>query len=62
MGWHWIAIIIGIMAPWVILGKSLRNTFKEGGAVTGFSVWAGMAVFTTSMALLAGWIIHRLLG
>ncbi|MCC3247040.1 hypothetical protein LG047_17235 [Methylocystis sp. WRRC1] len=50
------------MAPWVILGKSLRNTFKEGGAVTGFSVWAGMAVFTTSMALLAGWIIHRLLG
>lgn len=62
MQWYWVAIIAGVAAPWVILGKSLRNTFREGGAVTGASVWGGMSVFTTLMALLIGWIVVRLMG
>jgi hypothetical protein len=59
---YWYAIIAGVAAPWIILNASLRNTFKEGGAVTGVSVWAGMSVFTTLVALLIGWIIHKLIG
>jgi hypothetical protein len=62
MDWYWYAIIVGVAAPWVILNASLRNTFKEGGAVTGLSVWAGMALSTTLFALLIGWIIHKLVG
>lgn len=62
MAWQWYAMILGLAAPWVILGKSLRHTFKEGGARTGVSVWLGMAVFTTLIALLIGWIIHKLVG
>ena len=62
MAWHWYALIVGVAAPWVILGKSLRNTFREGGGVTGVSVWLGMSVFTTLIALLIGWIVHRLVG
>jgi hypothetical protein len=62
MDWFWYAIVAGVAAPWVILNASLRNTFKEGGATTGASVWAGMAVFTTLVALLIGWVIHKLLG
>jgi hypothetical protein len=62
MAWQWYAVILGIAAPWVILGTSLRNTFKEGGAVTGVSVWAGMCVFTTAIALLIGWVVHSLVG
>lgn len=62
MDWYWYAIIAGVAAPWVILGAGLRNAFKEGGVVTGVSVWSGMAVFTTLVALLIGWIAHRLIG
>jgi hypothetical protein len=62
MHWHVYAIIAGVAAPWIILGKSLRNTFKEGGVVTGLSVWAGMSVFTTLVALLIGWIAAKLIG
>ncbi|WP_363347501.1 hypothetical protein [Methylocystis echinoides] len=62
MHWYVYAIIAGVAAPWIILGKSLRNTFKEGGVVTGLSVWAGMSVFTTLVALLIGWIAAKLIG
>ncbi len=62
MDWHWYAIIVGVAAPWVILNASLRNTFKEGGVVTGLSVWAGMALSTTLIALLIGWIGHKIFG
>ncbi len=61
MTWQWYAVVVGVAAPWIILGASLRNTFREGGAVTGASVWAGMSVFTTLVALLIGWIIHKLI-
>lgn len=62
MDWHWYAIVAGVAAPWIILNASLRNTFREGGVATGLSVWAGMSVFTTLIALLIGWILHRLIG
>lgn len=62
MNWHWYAIIVGVAAPWIILGASLRNTFREGGPVTGISVWAGMSVFTTLVALLIGWLVHKFVG
>jgi hypothetical protein len=62
MEWRWYAIIAGVAAPWVVLNASLRNTFKEGGVVTGLSVWAGMSVFTTLIALLIGWVIHKFAG
>ncbi len=61
MDWTWYAIIAGTAATWLILGASLRNTFREGGVVTGISVWGGMSVFTTLVALLIGWVIHKLL-
>ncbi len=61
MPWHWYAIIAGVAAPWLILRGSLRNTFREGGAVTGLSVWAGMSLFTTLVALLIGWVASKLL-
>jgi hypothetical protein len=62
MDWYWYAIIAGVAAPWVILNAGLRNAFKEGGAVTGASVWAGMSAFTTLIALLIGWVVHKLVG
>lgn len=62
MDWYWYAIIAGVAAPWIVLNASLRNTFREAGAVTGLSVWAGMALSTTLIALLIGWIIHKLVG
>lgn len=62
MSWHWYAILAGVAAPWIILGASLRNTFREGGVVTGVSVWAGMSVFTTLVSLLIGWVAVKLIG
>lgn len=62
MAWYWYPVILGVAAPWLILGNSLRNTFREGGAVTGISVWAGMSLAVTSILLLLGWIIHSLFG
>jgi hypothetical protein len=62
MEWYWYAIIAGVAAPWLILNASLRNTFKEAGAVTGLSVWAGMGLSTTLIALLIGWVIHKIVG
>ena len=43
MHWYWIALILGIAAPWIVIGREIRIGFEEGGLKLGLGVGAECA-------------------
>jgi hypothetical protein len=63
MAWFWIALILGgIVAPWTIMGSSIRIGFKEGGLSGGFGTWFGISILTIPIMLGAIWLGHFVIG
>ncbi|MBM3529473.1 MAG: hypothetical protein FJX62_15395 [Alphaproteobacteria bacterium] len=56
MAWYWIAIALGVLAPWLIMGQSIRIAFEERGAVGGLGTWFGACVLTVPILLFLSWI------
>ncbi len=46
MQWYWAAVIAGIVAPWLIMGGSIRAGFEQGGLQVGLGIWFGLCIFT----------------
>ena len=62
MEWYWIALITGVVAPWVLMGGRIRIGFEEGGPLGGFGAWFGMCVATIPPFFLLFWLVHLLFG
>ena len=59
----WIDILLGaVVAPWVIIGGSLRIAFKEKGLVGGLGSWLGMAMISTPVVMGVSWLGRTVLG
>lgn len=56
--WFWVGLITGIVAPWVILPRSILIAFKEKGVMGGIAAWFGMCWLTIPFTLLVNWIAH----
>ena len=52
MAWYWLALILGLLAPWTILGWDIITDFREGGAKKGFETWFCISTFTLPAALI----------
>jgi hypothetical protein len=59
MTWYWIAIIAGLILPWLIFGKTIRVGFEERGLLSGLGTWAGMATLTVPIMLLIMWMADK---
>jgi len=62
MKWYWLWIIIGLLAPWIIMGRAIRMGFEERGLQTGLGVWFGAALLTVPLMLAIGWLVQVALG
>ena len=52
MHWYWIALILGIAAPWIVKDREIRIGFEEGGLKLGLGVWGGMCLLTIPTVFL----------
>ena len=62
MEWYWIALILGIISPWIVQGGQIRIAFEEGGLLAGLGVWFGVSLFTIPLMFLISWLTRLLLG
>ena len=62
MEWYWIALIAGIIAPWVVMGSSIRLAFEERGLLVGLGWWLGVCGFTIPVIFLIMWLARVLFG
>jgi hypothetical protein len=54
MAWYLMALIVGLIAPWIVFGVQLRSVVEEGGIVNVFGIWFGLSLITV-LAMLALW-------
>ena len=59
--WYWIALILGIAAPWIVIGREIRIGFEEGGLKLGLGVWGGMCLLTIPAVFLIMGLGHFLI-
>jgi hypothetical protein len=62
MQWYWIVLILGVIAPWIVMGKAIRIAFEERGVLTGLATWFGMCFVTVPLIFLGTWIAGLLFG
>lgn len=61
MQWYSVALIAGLIMPWLIMGKSLRAAFGAGLAY-GLGVWSGTLWLTLPAMFAIMWTAHYLAG
>lgn len=59
MGWHWTALLIGLLAPWLLTRRALLVTFYRG-PVVGMTCWLLVASLTTPVVFAAFWLVTKL--
>ena len=47
-----IALIVGLIAPWIVFGGQLRSVVEEGGIVNVFGIWFGLSLITVLAMLV----------
>jgi hypothetical protein len=57
MGWYWVALVAGVILPWVIKGKLIRIGLEDGGLSSGLRVWAKLCLFTIPLMFLTVYIV-----
>ena len=58
MEWYWIALIAGVILPWVIRGKLIRIALEDGGLSSGLGVWARLCLFTIPIVFVTAYIVQ----
>jgi hypothetical protein len=55
MAWYLMALIFGLIAPWIVFGVQLRSVVEEGGIVNVFGIWFGLSLITVlAMLVIVG--------
>ena len=54
----WLALVGGVILPWVIRGKLIRIGFEDGGLSSGLGVWARLCLFTIPIMFVAAYIVQ----
>ena len=60
MHWYWIALVLGIIAPWFVPGGPIGVAFEEGGPQKGLRTWFGLSLITVPTMFLIVWLGHFL--
>lgn len=58
--WYVAAMIVGVIAPWVVMGRTIRLAFAERGVIVGLGTWFGIAVVTVPIMVLFWWAARLL--
>ena len=56
MSWLWIGVSLGLIAPWVVSGQSIKIAFEERGFLGGIAVWSGMCFLAVPFMVLISWL------
>ena len=60
MAWYWIALILGLITPWIVSPGKLRVAFQEG-MTTGLGAWFGLSLITIPGIFLIMWLLRLLI-
>jgi len=52
MAWYVIALIVSLIAPWIVFGVQLRSVVEEGGIQNVFGIWLGLSLITVLAMLV----------
>lgn len=55
MKWYAIALVLGMLAPFLTHTVPLMRAFRENGIANGIGLWAGLAVGTSALFLVMAW-------
>jgi hypothetical protein len=58
MEWYWIALIAGLILPWVVRGKLVLIGFEDGGISGGLRVWSRMCLFTIPIMFVTAYVVQ----
>ena len=58
MEWYRIALIAGVILPWVIRGELIRIGLEDGGVLFGLRVWARLCLFTIPIMFVTAYIVQ----
>jgi hypothetical protein len=47
-----IALIVGLIAPWIVFGAQLCSVVEEGGIANVFGIWFGLSLITVLAMLV----------
>jgi ABC-type spermidine/putrescine transport system permease subunit II len=56
MEWYWIGIIVGLLAPWFVMGRAILIGFQERGLQGGLGIWLGVSLLTVPLVLVIMWL------
>lgn len=60
MSWLWTGIILGLIAPWLLMGPAIRMAFEERGLVQGLGTWFGGAIISVPLMVGFCWLANIL--
>jgi hypothetical protein len=49
---YWIVVFVGLVAPWLIMGRDIAAAFKNDGVRAGLGYWFGGALFVMAFMLV----------
>ncbi len=52
----WIALALGLAAPFAISATTIKIAFEERGFAQGIATWLGMAILPTAFCLIIAWL------
>ncbi len=52
MAWYWLALILGIIAPWLVLTRDLVSTFRDDGLQAGLATWIAFGLVTVPVMFI----------
>jgi len=58
MEWYWIALIAGLILPWVVRGKLVLIGFEDGGISVGLRVWSRLCLFTIPIMFVTAYVVQ----
>lgn len=61
MAWYWVALLVGVVAPWLFMAPAIRGGFSAG-IMPGLGAWLGAAVLTVPAVFVLAWAGQALLG
>jgi hypothetical protein len=58
MEWYWIALIAGLILPWVVSGKLIGIGFEDGDISGGLRVWSRLCLFTIPIMFVIAYVVQ----
>jgi hypothetical protein len=60
-GYYGAAVFIGLLLPWLLIGRAIRVAFYQHGIIAGFGYWLAPSALTIPLTLLAFWVARLMI-